>query len=63
MKQFDAVRAYSKTDIFDEYYDKLGKDLYIQLSLATVGLNLSYMAKSKVKTDYVEELCDIPATR
>ena len=26
VKQFDAVRAYSKTDIFDEYYDKLGKD-------------------------------------
>jgi hypothetical protein len=25
-RQFDAVRAYSKTDIFDEYYDKLGKD-------------------------------------
>ena len=26
VKQFDAVRAYSKADIFDEYYDKLGKD-------------------------------------
>ena len=25
-RQFDAVRAYSKADIFDEYYDKLGKD-------------------------------------
>ena len=25
-KQYDAVRAYTKTDIFDEYYDKLGKD-------------------------------------
>ena len=25
-RQFDAVRAYSMTDIFDEYYDKLGKD-------------------------------------
>ena len=25
-RQFDAVRAYSKTDIFDEYYDKLGKN-------------------------------------
>jgi hypothetical protein len=25
-RQFDAVRAYSKTDIFDEYYNKLGKD-------------------------------------
>ena len=25
-RQFDAVRAYSKTDIFDEYYDKLRKD-------------------------------------
>tara|TARA_B100002019_G_scaffold152186_1_gene131161 strand:+ start:4136 stop:4402 length:267 start_codon:yes stop_codon:yes gene_type:complete len=25
-RQFDAVRAYSKTDIFDEYYDKLGRD-------------------------------------
>ena len=24
--QFDAVRAFSKADIFDEYYDKLGKD-------------------------------------
>ena len=24
-RQFDAVRAYSKADIFDEYYDKLGK--------------------------------------
>ena len=26
MRQFDAVRAYTKVDIFDEYYDKLGKD-------------------------------------
>ena len=26
VKQFDAVRAYTKADIFDEYYDKLGKD-------------------------------------
>jgi len=26
VKQFDAVRAYTKVDIFDEYYDKLGKD-------------------------------------
>lgn len=25
-RQFDAVRAYSMSDIFDEYYDKLGKD-------------------------------------
>ena len=25
-KQYDAVRAYTKVDIFDEYYDKLGKD-------------------------------------
>ena len=25
MRQFDAVRAYTKADIFDEYYDKLGK--------------------------------------
>ena len=25
-RQFDAVRAYSMVDIFDEYYDKLGKD-------------------------------------
>tara|TARA_B100002052_G_scaffold259170_2_gene251590 strand:+ start:437 stop:694 length:258 start_codon:yes stop_codon:yes gene_type:complete len=25
-RQFDAVRAYSKVDIFNEYYDKLGKD-------------------------------------
>ena len=33
--------------------------LSIQLSLDTVVLNLSYMAKSKVKTDYVDELCDI----
>jgi len=24
-KQYDAVRAYTKVDIFDEYYDKLGK--------------------------------------
>ena len=24
-RQFDAVRAYTKADIFDEYYDKLGK--------------------------------------
>ena len=23
---FDAVRAYTKVNIFDEYYDKLGKD-------------------------------------
>ena len=27
--QFDAVRAYSKADIFDEYYDKLSKDSFI----------------------------------
>ncbi len=26
VRQFDAVRAYTKVDIFDEYYDKLGKD-------------------------------------
>jgi len=26
VKQFDAVRAYTKADIFDEYYDKLGKN-------------------------------------
>ena len=26
VRQFDAVRAYSKVDIFDEYYDKLGKN-------------------------------------
>lgn len=25
VRQFDAVRAYTKADIFDEYYDKLGK--------------------------------------
>ena len=25
-RQFDAVRAYTKVDIFDEYYGKLGKD-------------------------------------
>jgi len=29
-RQFDAVRAYSKADIFDEYYDKLGKANPIQ---------------------------------
>ena len=26
VKKYDAVRAYSKVDIFDEYYDKLGKN-------------------------------------
>lgn len=25
-KQVDVVRAYTKVDIFDQYYDKLGKD-------------------------------------
>ena len=25
-RQFDAVRAFTKVDIFDEYYDKLGND-------------------------------------
>lgn len=25
-QQVDAVRAYTKVDIFDSYYDKLGKD-------------------------------------
>ena len=25
-RKFDAVRAYTKVDIFDEYYDKLVKD-------------------------------------
>ena len=29
------------------------------LKVDMVVLNLSYMAKSKVKTDYIEELCDI----
>ena len=28
-----------------------------------VGLNLSFMAKSKVKTDYIEELCEITRQR
>ena len=26
VRQFDAVRAYTKVDIFDEYFDKLGRD-------------------------------------
>lgn len=26
VRQFDAVRAYTMNDIFDEYYDMLGKD-------------------------------------
>jgi hypothetical protein len=26
VKQFDIVRAYTKVDIFDVYYDKLGKE-------------------------------------
>ena len=58
-RQFDAVRAYSKADIFDEYYDKLGKDNpihSIKSGYGRIKLALSYMAKSKVKTDYVEEL-------
>lgn len=25
-RQFDAVRAYTKVDIFDEYYDNLGRE-------------------------------------
>lgn len=28
-KQVDVVRAYTKVDIFDEYFDKLGRDNFI----------------------------------
>ena len=64
VRQFDAVRAYTKVDIFDEYYDKLGKDnLFTLLKAATVALNQSYMAKSKVKTDYINDLVDITKER
>ena len=61
-RKFDAVRAYTKVDIFDEYYDKLGKDNPIHsIQSATGELNQNYMAKSKrmTKSDYIEQLCDI----
>ena len=36
-RQFDAVRAYTKADIFDEYYDKLGKDNPIHSIISGYG--------------------------
>ena len=46
VRQFDAVRAYTKVDIFDEYYDKLGS-LFTLLKAATVALNQSYWQNQK----------------
>ena len=63
-RQFDAVRAYSKADIFDEYYDKLGPTTpFTQLKADTDVLNLSFMEKSKRKIDYINDLCDITRER
>ena len=43
-RQFDAVRAYSKADIFDEYYDKLGKDNPIHSIVKLVACRLWLVA-------------------
>lgn len=37
VKQFDAVRAYTMVDIFDEYYDKLGKNNPIHSIISGYG--------------------------
>ena len=59
VRQFDAVSAYSKSDIFDEYYDKLGKDNPIHSIKSGYGrLNLFFMEKSKRKIDYINDLCE-----
>ena len=49
-RQFDAVRAYSKTDIFDEYYDKLGKDNPIHSIKSGFG-RIKPILYGKIKTE------------
>ena len=48
--QFDAVRAYSKADIFDEYYDKLGKNNPIHLIKSGYG-RIRPKLYGKIKAD------------
>ena len=58
-RQFDAVRAYSKTDIFDEYYDKLGKDNpihSIESGYGRIKPKLYGKIKPKTKSDHIAEL-------
>ena len=52
VEHFDAVRAYSKVDIFDEYFDKLGKSNpihSIESGFGTVRPNLYNPAKNEEK--------------
>ena len=49
-RQFDAVRAYSNTDIFDEYYDKLGKDNPIHSIKSGYG-RIKPVLYGKIKSD------------
>jgi hypothetical protein len=51
-KQYDAVRAYTKVDIFDEYYDKLGRDNPIHSIESGYGNIRPYMyGKIRTKDD------------
>ncbi len=49
VKQFDVVRAYSKVDIFDVYYDKLGKDSPIHSIKSGYG-RIKPILYGKIKT-------------
>ena len=49
-RQFDAVRAYTMVDIFDEYYDKLGKDNPIHSIKSGFG-KIKPKLYGKIKTD------------
>jgi hypothetical protein len=49
-RQFDAVRAYTKVDIFDEYYDKLGKDNPIHSIKSGYG-RIKPILYGKIKTE------------
>ena len=49
-RQFDAVRAYSKADIFDEYYDKLGKNNPIHSIKSGFG-RIKPILYGKIKTE------------
>ena len=47
---YDAVRAYTITDIFDEYYDKLGKSNPIQSIKSGYG-RIKPLLYGKIKSD------------
>ena len=49
-RKFDAVRAYSKADIFDEYYDMLGKQNPIHSIESGYG-RIKPKLYGKIKTD------------